>query len=270
MNRKYYTYLVRVQYLGFRFHGWQKQPNVKTLQEMIEKTFRYIFEKKPFKILGASRTDAMVSANHAAFELFMREPIDEAETLKAFNYNLPQDLRALELYEIKDPDFNIIQHSKQKEYVYLFSFGEKPHPFSAPFMTYVREPLDIGLMKKGAKLYEGTHNFLRFCKKPNGMTQLVRTIDECEIVPNELYQASFFPEESYLFRVKASGFLRNQIRLMVGALFDLGCGALTLEELETALKGETGEMISVIAPASGLILNEVEFEQSPNKELSVS
>ena len=72
--KKYY-YLISIQYLGYRFHGWQKQPNVKTLHHMVDRTFNYILEGQRFKTLSSGRTDAMVSAECAAIELFLFEPI---------------------------------------------------------------------------------------------------------------------------------------------------------------------------------------------------
>ena len=113
MQKKFY-YVITIQYLGYRFHGWQKQPNLKTLHLMIDRTLNFILDKKKFKTLTSGRTDAMVSAENAAFELFLEEPIaDFDDFLALFNYNLPQDLRALTIKEV-DSTFNIIQHSKIK------------------------------------------------------------------------------------------------------------------------------------------------------------
>ena len=67
-----YFYVITVQFLGYRFHGWQKQPNVKTIHLMIDRTLKFILEEQQFKTLGAGRTDAMVSAQEAAFELFLQ------------------------------------------------------------------------------------------------------------------------------------------------------------------------------------------------------
>ena len=61
--------------MGYRFHGWQKQPNLKTVHLMIDKTLRYEMDGAAFKTLTSSRTDAMVSANESAFELFTFEEI---------------------------------------------------------------------------------------------------------------------------------------------------------------------------------------------------
>ena len=64
------SYLISIQYLGFRFHGWQKQKNVMSLHEMIDKTLGFVLDHKGFKTLGSSRTDAKVSANKYFFQLF--------------------------------------------------------------------------------------------------------------------------------------------------------------------------------------------------------
>ncbi|QDO95732.1 tRNA pseudouridine(38-40) synthase TruA [Formosa sediminum] len=227
---------------------------------MIDKTMRYIMDGKPFKTLGSGRTDAMVSAQQGAFELFLEDKIeDEVAFLELFNYNLPQDLRALSITEV-DKHFNVINASKQKEYVYVFAHGIKCHPFCAPFMTTILDPLDIDKMKQGAKLFEGAHNFKTYCYKPTETGVFNRTIDTCELVKNTLITASFFPEQSYMLRVKGKGFMRNQIRLMMGALIKLGKHEITLDYIKESLKPESTEVMDYIAPASGLVLNAVEFE----------
>lgn len=263
MQRKRYFYIIDLQYLGFRYHGWQKQPDVNTLQRMVERTLNYVLEDKKFKILASGRTDAKVSANQTAFELFIENsPLDLEVFFPVFNQNLPQDIRALKIEET-DKSFNIIQHSKCKEYLYLFSFGEKFHPFCAPFMYNVAERLDIELMAKAAKLFEGKHNFRSYCHRPKPETVLQGEIICCEIVENTVYTANFFPEKSYLLRVKGKGFKRNQIRLMMGVFLDLGKGKITLDFIKTTLDPEADEIVlEHIAPGSGLILNKVEFEKS--------
>jgi tRNA pseudouridine38-40 synthase len=253
-------YLIEVQYLGFRYHGWQRQPDVKTIQEMIERTLNYVLKETPFKILGASRTDAMVSSNHSAFELFLHDPIDAEQLFLDFNENLPADIRALSIEEV-DAKFNIIQSPKVKEYVYLFSVESKNHPFAAPFITYIREQLDLDLMKKGAQLFEGNHNFKEYCYKPSEKTVFQRDIMLSEIVKNDVLTANFFPDTSYVLRVKGKGFMRNQIRLMMGRLIRLGRGETSLDEIEKSLESPVSNPEYFIAPASGLMLYNIKIEK---------
>ena len=261
MFDKRFYYLIKIQYLGYRFHGWQKQPDVKTIHLMIDRTLKFILKDVRFKTLGAGRTDAMVSANEAALELFIyNKPItDFVAFLDLFNNNLPQDIRALSIKEV-DKVFNIIQDSKLKEYHYVFSEGQKNHPFCAPILTTILEPLDVDLMKQGAKLFEGFHNFKTYCYRATDKGEYLRAIKFSEIVNNDIYTANFFPDKSYVFKVVGKGFMRNQIRLMFGVLIKLGRGEVTLEYIESTLKLDSTEVMDYIAPASGLILHAVNFE----------
>ncbi len=256
-------YLIHIQYLGFRFHGWQHQPGVKTLESMITKTLGVILGHTNFKILGTSRTDAMVSANHSAFELFIEGGLDPDHFVDALNENLPPDIRALGL-EAVGPKFNIINSPRTKEYVYLFSFGKKFHPFCAPFMARISGKPDIGLMQKGAGVFKGTHNFARYCTKPGPDTCFTREILVSEILPNTEFTASFFPDQTWVYRVSATGFMRHQVRLMMGQLIALGQGDIGLEDIRESIQASTTGAKNVhpfktIAPASGLMLNQVRF-----------
>jgi len=251
-------YLIDIQYLGFRFHGWQHQPGMKTLESMITKTLGFVLGHTGFKILGTSRTDAMVSAGHSAFELFIKDPLDPDTLLNELNINLPPDIRALSM-ETVGPDFNIINSPRTKEYYYLFSWGEKFHPFCAPFMAWIPGALDVPLMQKGAGLFRGMHNFVRYCTKPGPDTSFNREILVSEIQPNTEYTASFFPERSWVYRVSAQGFMRHQVRLMMGQLMALGRGDTKLEDIRESLSGTTALPLKTIAPASGLMLNQVKF-----------
>ena len=259
MFDKKFFYLVTIQYLGYRFHGWQKQPKVKTIHHMIDRTLKYIMEEDYFKTLGAGRTDAMVSAENAAFEIFTKKPLSNLEDfLNLFNNNLPQDIRALSISEVSE-DFNIINHSKEKEYNYLFAHGGKFHPFCAPIMTTILDELDVDSMQRAAALFEGKHNFKAYCYKPSNSGKYIRTITKCELVENTRYRANFFPEKSYLLIVKGKGFGRNQIRLIMGALIEIGRGDIDEEFVKKSLSEDFNQQMSFIAPASGLILQNINF-----------
>lgn len=226
---------------------------------MVDRTLTYVFEHENFKTLGGSRTDAKVSADHFVLELFLNDPIeDENQFLEILNINLPADIRGLAI-ETTNASFNIIQNPKSKQYIYLFAFGEKAHPFSAPFITTIPGSLDIELIRKGAKLFEGTHEFRAYCKKPREGTVTTRTVDHCQLQENDFYTASFFPSTSYAVVFESKGFMRNQIRLMMGQLFRLGKGEISLEDLESSLQPGFSEHLSYIVPASGLILHKIHF-----------
>lgn len=260
--QKYY-YLIHIQYLGFRYHGWLKQPDVKTVESMVEKTVRFILNHDKFKILGISRTDSKVSANHSAFELFLDEPIDESRFISDLNLNLPNDIKVLDIEEV-GKDFSILNAPRTKEYIYLFSYGEKCHPFCAPLMCSFQYNLEIDLMKEGALLFQGKHNFRKYCTKPNPGTVFDREIIVSKIEENTMFTASFFPEKSYAYHIHSRGFMRYQVRLIMGQLLSLGRGEIGLGDIEETLSGTDNKPLRHIAPASGLILNKIEFDCQTN------
>ena len=126
-------------------------------------------------------------------------------------------------------DFNVIQDAKMKEYVYFFAHGEKSHPFCASLMTTFRDVLDIELMAKGAKLFEGTHNFKGYCSKTSENGLYIRSVDSCDLSDNTMITASFFPKKSHMLKVRGEGFGYNQIRTMVGTLVKLGKNQIDLD-----------------------------------------
>lgn len=258
MRPNRYYYLIKIQYLGFRYHGWQKQPQLKTVELMVRRTLRFIMGKERwFKILAAGRTDAKVSVNQTFIELFVdTEALDLDNFMELFNQNLPKDIRALEITET-NAAFNIIQNPQLKEYHYNFCFGQKFHPFCAPFMANLLEDLDIDKMQQAAQLFEGEHDFWSYVYKPKLLTQTQVKIITCRIEENTWLKGSFFPEKSYVLKIKAQGFKHHQIRLMMGVLIELGLGHVDIDFIKQTLNSENRIHLTYIAPASGLILHEV-------------
>jgi len=226
---------------------------------MIEKTIGFISGHNDFKLLGASRTDSKVSAHHSAVELFVSKPLNTDQFLMDLNQNLPNDIRALKIQAV-DRHFNIINDPGVKEYVYLFSSGQKAHPFCASMMSSFAEALDLGVMKQGARLFEGRHNFIQYCTKPTPGRRFERDIQVSRIEENTLFSASFFPAKTYIYRIRSKGFLRYQVRLIMGQLLSLGRSEIGLADIKISLEGKNTHPLRHIAPSSGLILHKIEFD----------
>ncbi|MCH7535893.1 MAG: tRNA pseudouridine(38-40) synthase TruA [Bacteroidetes bacterium] len=255
-----YKYLIHIQYLGFRFHGWAKQPDLKTVHHMIDRTFKFVFGHSNFKTMGSSRTDAMVSANHSAFELFIEEELDKEQLLEQFNHYLPSDIKATSIEEVDDK-FNIIDSAQIKEYVYLFAHGEKYNPLAASLVCLIPDQLNIDLMKEGASVFQGRHNFKKYCTRPSPNKSFERDVIVSKIEENKLFKANFFPPISFAYHIHSKGFMRNQVRLMMGQLLLLGKGEITLDNIKSSLNHIDDLSLEYIAPASGLILNKIHFTE---------
>ncbi|MCM4163148.1 MULTISPECIES: tRNA pseudouridine(38-40) synthase TruA [unclassified Arenibacter] len=266
MQTARFYYLIHVQFLGFRYSGWQKQPDQKTVEGMLVKTLKFVLPNSKFKILGAGRTDAKVSALNTAFELFLdKEPLEDLqEFMHYFNVNLPPDIRIISIEEVNEK-FNVIQESKLKEYVYLFSFGQKNHPFCAPFLANILDELDVDAMSDCARYFIGTHDFSSYTARLQPNTKVLRTIATCEIKRNEILTANFFPELSYALHISGEGFMRYQIRMIMGALIQLGKGELTAMDIKESLKKDNNRVLTYVAPGSGLLLNHLQFQKLGNK-----
>jgi len=225
---------------------------------MVEKTINYVLEGKvKFKIIAASRTDAMVSANFASIQLIVNEELRELSFIADLNKNLPSDIKALDITKVA-ADFNIINDVTAKEYSYQFIFGEKPDPFCAPYMAYFSESLDVDKMIKASKLFIGEHNFEAFTEKEKEKN-FVREVFECELHEYKNSTIPFFPDTYLRLTISGSGFVKYQIRYIVGALVAVGKNSISQKEIANALE-KGGENIARKAPASGLVLNKITFK----------
>jgi tRNA pseudouridine38-40 synthase len=255
-----HRYLFYIQFLGFRYSGWQKQPGRKTVESMLLKTLGFVLPGQSFKILGAGRTDARVSALESAFELFLYgAPIaDTTLFIRLFNENLPPDIKVLGLEPVSG-EFNIIHDCTEKEYLYFFAFGQKLHPFCAPFMAGIPQVLNLPLMASTATMFVGDHDFRAYTPKNDKKPHFRRTVNACAIEANEVLTANFFPHDSYVLRIRGKGFMRYQVRMVMGALIQVGLGLLTPDDIARSLEGGDLPSLSTVAPGSGLILNSVHF-----------
>ena len=254
---KYY-YIVRIEFLGFRYHGWQKQKKLPSVQGQIDKTFSFIFGHDDFKTLGCGRTDAKVSADDFAFELFVNHEHNCQELMTLLNTNLPPDIRTKNL-KVTDETFNIIKDSKTKEYHYTFCFGTKPHPYNTPFVTHLGKNINIKAMTEAALCFKGTHNFKRYVAKSSEKDSYLCLIEKANIEKDTKFIGQFSHPNTYVFKVKAKGFMRYQVRLMMGALIELGNEECSFDSFKTTMVETTGLPIKTIAPSSALTLVKVDF-----------
>jgi len=202
-------YLIRVAYDGTAYAGWQIQTNAVSVCGMLQERFAEVFGT-PCTIVGASRTDAGVHAYDQVARVSTLLSLPVAQILHAWSNRLPSDI-VIRCLEHCDASFHPQYHVAYKEYWYHL-FLARPLPFVARFGTalpqYVHS-LDVPLFEKTLRLFEGTHDFTSFARVEEGYNP-VRTVDSIKVERLDRHRA-------IRIRVRGEGFLRYQIRRMVGA-----------------------------------------------------
>lgn len=252
-------YKITIQYKGTNYLGFQVQPNGKTIQGEINSALRVLSKSDEVRSIGSGRTDSGVHALGQVLRIEIPVDIPVASLTKAMNSNLPDDIRVISA-EACDLNFHPIFSAKSKEYNYVFSTSDAISPFARELITYFPGHLDIELMKKGCQLFCGEHDFINYQCVGTEIESTVRQILSCDIVRAESSgHWANFSGEYYIFKVTGTGFLKQMVRLMMGALVSLGKGKITLEDLEKSLKMPLKNRLGPTAPPEGLYLKEVHY-----------
>lgn len=239
-----------VAYDGTNYHGWQLQPNVTTIESVLNETLSGLL-KENIKVIGASRTDTGVHAlgNIAVFDTQSRMPAEKVSY--ALNQRLPDDIRIQSSREVPQ-DFHPRRQDSRKTYEYKIWNSAFPMPVYRLYSYFTYVPLDITLMQKAAEYLRGEHDFKSFCSVNTAAESTVRTI----------YDISVDRIGSQItVRVTGSGFLYNMVRIIVGTLMEAGKGNLPPERMEEILKACDRTKAGPTAPACGLTLVKYDFEE---------
>ncbi|SJZ98998.1 tRNA pseudouridine(38-40) synthase TruA [Selenihalanaerobacter shriftii] len=237
-----------VEYDGTNYHGFQRQPNAITIQEVLESSL-HILTKEEIKIIGASRTDSGVHACGQVINFETKTPIPIQRIRYAWNNCLPDDILIREVKEVDD-EFHARYYSKGKIYEYHILNKELPSTFKRNYSYHIRKKLDSASMLKAAQYLVGTHDFSSFRASGCGANTTVRTINSFKI--NRI-------ENNIICRVDGSGFLYNMIRIMVGTLLEVGFNKLQVKEVKEILEAKDRTEAGPTAPAHGLRLIKVKY-----------
>ncbi len=214
-------YKVNMAYDGRNYAGFQSQINALAIQDIIEEKLYQVFGEK-IRIVMSSRTDAGVHAKDQVFHFDSNINKDTAKLKFSLNSLLPKDMHILKIEEVTE-DFHARYSVRKKTYEYLINIGEYD-VFLNGYAYQCFYKLDVQLMKKGAEMFVGRHDFTSFNTS---------TLKEYPDQSREIEEFTISEEGDLLrIRVTASGFLRNMVRIMVGTLIDLGRGKKKLSDIE--------------------------------------
>ncbi len=240
--------LLKISYDGTNYNGWQKQPNVVTIEGTINQRLSKILGED-IEIIGASRTDAGVHAlcNIAVFDTNTAIPPEKIAF--ALNRRLPRDIVIQESKEVAI-DFHPRDIKNIKTYEYTVLNTKIPIPTKRLYNYQFHKDLNLDNMRLAAKHLVGTHDYKSFCLAKTQTLSTVRTVYSISIDKNE---------DIIKFTVKGNGFLYNMVRCIVGTLMHVGCGIYPPEYVKEILEKKDRKEAGPNAPAQGLTLTNIQY-----------
>jgi len=240
-----------IAYDGTDFHGWQKQPEMRTVQDVVEQATRRVVRHQ-VGLNAAGRTDAGVHAagQQANFETTCEIPLINLR--RAIGSRLPKDVSLLHVSEVP-LGFRCSQDAVSKLYRYrIYNAAHRPvQEHLQRYAYHFWNELDTMRMQEAASRLVGTHDFAGFASKGSERETTVRTILQASI--SRRYDEIFVD-------VEGTGFLYNQVRNMVGTLLEIGRGHWAPERIDEILATRDRRLAGPTAPARGLCLQWVRYD----------
>ncbi len=256
MESNYYR--LTIEFKGTRFFGWQKQKDFcPTVQDDLEAALKKIFKTQEIKSIGSGRTDTGVHSLGHIVKVCVPFEIEEESLKKALNSNLSQDIR-VKYVQRCEKDFRPTNDAVSREYIYLFSNLDSPNAFQTDFIPNISHKLDITKMQKACSLFIGVHDFKNFYCTGSQINSTQREIYDCSLSYTDLNFHNILPSH-YELKIEGSGFLKQMVRLIVGTIWQVGRGKVSLEELESELRTPGVKKLGITAPACGLFKTKVKY-----------
>jgi tRNA pseudouridine38-40 synthase len=242
-----------IEYAGTRYSGWQIQRNARTVQGEIDRAVREVSGRTEFELYGSGRTDAGVHALAQVAHLELYTTLSPELLRRRINDALPADIHIREA--MKAPHRFHARHDALSR-SYLYQISRRRTAFAKPFVWWIREPLDIDAMRRGAAAFAGRQDFSAFSDDDPEEKSTVVVLEGIEMVE---------AGSLLLLRVQGSHFLWKMVRRIVGVLAAIGRGDLKSADAARLLepgpqRGTAVTPASLTAPAAGLFLEHVTYK----------
>lgn len=239
-------YRIDFSYDGTNFNGYQLQPNLRTVQNELEKAVSYLNRQTYTSVQSSGRTDKGVHALNqvAHFDLEINTTLDKIK--RGLNSNLPEDIHIIKVRKVSN-NFHARFKAKKKEYVYKINVGEY-NPMERNYVYQYNRFLDIDKMREAIQYFEGTHDFTSFVSTEDERENKVRTIIKTNIKKKkDIIEISF----------QADGFMKYQVRNMVGLLIAIGSGKKVPTDVNKIIEAKDRTKSVKTSAAEGLYLKKV-------------
>ena len=239
-------YLIQLAYKGTNYHGWQKQPNVHSVQGELDSKLSILLAEQ-IETIGCGRTDTGVHAKDFYAHFDVNKHIDEQFLIFKLNNFLSKDIAVYSIQKVAD-DFNARFDAEWREYEYWIS--RKPNPFLLDQSWFLHGDLDIDAMNQAAQLLIGKKDFECFSKVHTQVNNFI-----CDV----MHANWTFKDNKLVFTIKANRFLRNMVRAIVGTLVDVGKGKTTIDDVNEILASKNRCEAGHSVPAHGLFLTRIHY-----------
>ena len=240
---------ITIEYDGSRYKGFQRlKDNENTIQGKIENVLTKMADEK-IEIIGSGRTDMGVHAYNQVANFKTKSNLSVKKIHDYLNNYLPEDISIKNVEEVDDR-FHSRYNVKQKTYLYKINNSKTQNVFLRKYSTHIDKTLDIDLMKEASNYLIGEHDFTSFASSKSKKKSNVRNIYSITINKNQDIVDIF---------VEGNGFLYNMVRIIVGALIDVGLHKKTPQDIKKMLDEKDRSKASDTAPAKGLYLYSVKY-----------
>ena len=229
-----------ISYDGSKFHGFQRQNNVRNVQGYLEESLSNILNENII-IKGAGRTDAGV---HAYYQVVHFETNNNISNLKNKLNNILTDVKVKKI-KIVDDNFHARHSVKNKIYLYKVDLSNNK---DTNYYLRVKNKLNIKKMKEASKVFLGTHDFENFVAG-------IREDYKSTIISIKIYKIG----KTLYFKFKGYGFYRYMVRNLVGALLEVGKGKIEIEVIENMLNNKDNKRRLPTSSPNGLYLYKINY-----------
>ena len=245
-----FNYLIKIEYNGSKFVGWQYQKNGISIQEKIEKALKKIFNTK-IRINGAGRTDKGVHAYGQFANFLIEKKIeDKKKFLNSINFFLSKNLISIIEVIEKNKEFHARHQAKERIYEYQIVNRQGSLSLDRLKSWHVKKKIDINMLKKGGKILVGNHDFSTFRASSCSSKSPIKKMNSVKIKKKG---------DKIYIKFSSRSFLQNQVRSMVGCLKYLSTGKWTLKDFKKVFKLKKRANCAPPAPACGLYLLNIKY-----------
>ncbi len=241
-------YFIEFSYFGKAYHGWQRQPNAITVQQVLEEGLSTL-TKGERSVVGAGRTDTGVHAKQMFAHFESEEIEDPADLVFRINSFLPDDIAVKQIFKVPDQAHARFDATQR---TYEYWLVQQKNPFYADTAHYINRPLAFEKMNAAAKLMMDHNDFECFSKSQTEVKTFL-----CDLKKTQWQEH----EDRLVFTVTADRFLRNMVRAMVGTLLEVGFEKWSLADVKDILESKDRSRAGASVPAKGLYLVEVKYPQ---------